>query len=405
MTPLAVDARQWWRASGALERYLTDLVAAELRLLRPGGPWPPHIDPHQVSTTTLGPDGLGLDSLECIAVAAALSEALHLHRGGLADTLLTAPLLGAWVDAAAAALDRFSDLITVRSSGSTGRSRSHVHKTDALAMEVGLWAEMLPGRRRIRTAVACHHIYGFLFTLMLPAAMALPVEDARSFSPGAVAATMRPGDVIIGHPVFWDSLLRAAPSGWPPDVIGVTSGAPCAAAIFSGLRAAGLLRLIDVYGSSETAGVGWRDEPAAYRLLPLWERRQDGVQAASGGPAAALPDRLDWDGGQRFRIGDRHDGAVMVGGINVDLGRVRTVLREHPDVADAVVRLMRPSEGARLKAFLKPLEDSSVNVEALRLSVLDFAEARLSVPERPRAYRFGRDLPQSETGKPTDWDV
>jgi long-chain acyl-CoA synthetase len=405
MIPVAVDARHWWRAPSALERYLTDLIAAEARSLRPGGPWPPRIDPSQVRTSTLGAEGLGLDSLECIAVAAALSEALHLHRGGLADTLLTAPMLGAWVDATAAALERFSDLVTVRSSGSTGRSRRHGHQMDRLAMEVATWTEMLPRPRRIRSAVASHHIYGLLFTLMLPADMARAVEDLRPLSPGAVVATMQPGDLVIGHPVFWESLLRAAPSGWPDDVIGITSGAPCAEATFAGVKEAGLLRLIDVYGSSETAGIGWRDEPGTFQLLPLWERCADGLQPANGGPVAILPDGLDWNDAHRFRIGERHDGAVMVGGVNVDPARVRAVLRAHPGVVDASVRLMRLGEGARLKAFLVPEADSLADLDALRASVAAHAEARLSVPERPRAYRFGTELPRSETGKPADWDV
>jgi hypothetical protein len=41
-----------------------------------------------VAGATLGDDGLGFDSLERLAMAAALGEALFLHHGGLDDSLV-----------------------------------------------------------------------------------------------------------------------------------------------------------------------------------------------------------------------------------------------------------------------------------------------------------------------------
>ena len=411
MTNSPIDAAHWWRAPWALQRFLADLIDSEARQLRPAGPWPAHLDPARVAAASPAENGLGFDSLERLGLAAALSGALHLHQGGLADALLTSPTLAGWLQAATAALDRSGEWVTIRSSGSSGKRRSHTHATSRLAAEAAHWSRLLPGRRRVCSAVASHHIYGLLFSLMLPAELGLATDDLRALSPGGVLATLRPGDLVIGHPVFWDALLRAAQSGWPTDVIGITSGAACAEATATGLAKAGLARLLDVYGSSETGGVGWRertgdgwtDGGGAHRLLPWWRQAGSDLLAREDAAPIMPPDHLNWDHSGGFRIGGRRDGAVMIGGVAVDLDRVLQVLRAHPDVADAAVRPMQPGEGVRLKAFLVPRPAAAGNLPALLLSVTAHLDAALSVAERPRALRFGRALPLTPSGKPADW--
>jgi long-chain acyl-CoA synthetase len=413
MARSTADALHWWRAPWALERFLADLIDSEAHQLRPGGPWPARLGPEQIGLAAPGGSGLGFDSLEQLGLAAALSEALHLNSGGLKDALLTSPTLAGGLIAAASALDRSGRQVTVRSSGTSGKRRSCTHVTKQLAREAEMWGRLLPGRRRVRTAVASHHIYGLLFTLMVPAALGLPVDDLRGVSPGGVVGTLRAGDLVIGHPVFWDALLCAAPSGWPSDVAGVTSGAVCPDSTADGLAAAGLDRLLDVYGSSETGGLGWRertrggwkDGDGAHRLLPWWRRTGNGVLARDDEGPIIPPDHLRWEQSGGFRIGKRLDGAVMVGGVTVDLERVRHVLLAHPGVADAAVRPMQPAEGARLKAFVVPRAVSGEKLPALLASLAMHVEAALSVAERPRAFRFGIALPLTASGKPADWPV
>lgn len=406
-----IDAAHWWRAPWALERLLADLSDAEARLLRPGGPWPPHLDPVEVATASPGANGLGFDSLEQLGLAAAFSQTLHLHQGGLADDLLTSPTMAGWLLAATAALDRSGKHVTVRSSGSSGKPQSVTHAMSYLAAEAAFWAPMLADRRRVCTGVASHHIYGLLFNLMLPAELGLPVVDLRSRSPGGVLASLRPGDLIIGHPVFWSALLRAAPGGWPTDIVGITSGAACPDEIAIALGDAGLSRLLDIYGSSETGGVGWRERTSegwtdgrgSHKLLPWWRQTASGLISGDDQAPILPPDVLDWDEFGAFKIGRRRDGAVMIGGVTVDLDRVRDTLCAHPGVSDAAVRPMRPDEGLRLKAFVVPRQAAGENLPALLASVVAHLDTALSVAERPRAVRFGLALPQTPSGKPADW--
>ncbi len=358
------------------------------------------------SDIVLGDGGLGFDSLECMALAAALSAALLLHESDMDDSLVVNTSLHDWRVAVRAALERHTARVCFRSSGSTGRQQSSIHDLVDLDAEILFFAAEVNDRRRIVVTLPCHHIYGFLFSLMLPARLNLPVVDMRNRFPGAVAAALQPGDLIIGHPGFWADLVRAIPDGLPIDIVGVTSGAPCPDAVANAAQVAGLSRLLQVYGSSETAGIGWRDDPGApYRLLPFWQPVIGGLRLRRQHKnEVEVPDSVDWLDARHFHLKGRLDAAVQVGGLNVYPAKVRDVLREHPAVAEVAVRLMSSTEGSRLKAFIVP-QDGAVSHEALLRLLNAYIDARLTVAERPRAFNFGPSLPTAASGKPVDWVI
>lgn len=210
----------------------------------------------------------------------------------------------------------------------------------------------------------------------------------------------------MAHPDFWSAVAALAPD-FPEDVVGVSSGAPCPDDTARSLAAGGL-RLLQVYGSSETAGVGAREEAGApYLLLPYWHRGgQEGtIEREVGGEWRHYPlqDRLDWIDGERFVPRGRVDQGVQVGGNNVFPAYVAEVLAMHPDVRECAVRLMRPDEGKRLKAFV--VAAGSAEAGVLREELDAWMAARVSPPERPAAYSFGPSLPRQPGGKPADWVI
>lgn len=405
------SAPPWWDDGGALRRVVTDLLAAELAQARPGrppppAPWPPTCD--------LVRD-LGADSLELLALATALAEALHLGASTADENLLAHPTLDAWIDAARAGLRARGQALTFRTSGSAGTPKRCTHTLATLWQETRFLASLLPGRRRILSAVPAHHIYGFLFTVLLPqvagGADVVEVVDLRGASPAAALAMTRPGDLVVAHPAWWDALARLQPS-FGPDVAGVSSTSPCPDALADALAAAGL-RLLQVYGSSETAGVGWRDAAGApFNLFPYWQAVDDApelLRQLPDGSRATYPlqDKLDWAGTDRMRFlpAGRLDHAVQVGGTNVFPGYVADVLRMLPAVADCAVRLMRPDEGQRLKAFIVPRPGQGEDLAALRATLVAWVGQRLDTPERPAAWNVGPKLPRQASGKLADWII
>ena len=75
-------------------------------------------------------------------------------------------------------------------------------------------------------------------------------------------------------------------------------------------------------------------------------------------------------------------------------------LREHPLVDDARVRLMRPDEGTRLKAFVVPAAEIT---DERRAELERWLRTTFSAPERPTALTFGPALPRTAAGKDADW--
>ena len=400
--------KEWWQDRGRLRRFVADFIAGELAHLRRSSLAPLRCD----EQLRLDAD-LGVDSLELLQLATAFAEALHLHESGIEDYLLARRKLGEWLDIAAAGLGRFSDRLTFRTSGSTGSPKPCVHSLAALEQETVHLATLLPGRRRVLCAVPCHHIYGFLFGVLLPARLRVADEaiiDLRASTPAWLARGAQPGDLVIGHPEFWAAVARSAPR-LPPDVVGVTSTAPCPPEVAQGVLDAGLARLLQVYGSSETAGIAARDAvDAPYELFPFWRvdpRNPQWLLRAmpDGGEQAFAPqDALQRTEERSFFVGKRHDEAVQVGGVNVFPARVRDVLRRHPGVIDAAVRLMGPGEGTRLKAFIVPAPGAP-SASQLRADLHTWIESELAAPERPKALRFGAALPTTANGKLADWSL
>jgi 4-coumarate--CoA ligase len=377
----------------ALHRLVCATIAAEAGRLRgPGGRALPPM-PWEASWR-LDDAGLGLDSLERLGARAALVETFALdpttHDGGQPARL------GALVDWVARGWGGAAACITVRSSGSTGSPRACAHRVADLLAEARYFATLLGDRRRVLALVPAHHLYGLVWTVLLPDVMGLPVTDA---GPDA-AILFRPGDVVVGVPEHWRAIPRLCRT-LPPEVTGISSAGPLGDAGQAVLDA-GIGRLLDVYGASEVGGIAVREVPApAYRLLPRWRLVPDGAEwalADAEGRRVALPDHVAPSDEGQLRLGGRRDGAVQVGGHNVWPDRVAAALRGVAGVADIAVRL---GGQGRLKAFLVPEEGA--DPAAVIAAVERRAETLLTPVERPAAFRIGGALPRDALGKLVDW--
>jgi O-succinylbenzoic acid--CoA ligase len=170
--------------------------------------------------------------------------------------------------------------------------------------------------------------------------------------------------------------------------------------------------VVTTYGMTETAGgCVYEGEP----LDGVRVRVTDGVELA--GPTLALGYRLDpvateaafaggWfrtrDAGAldvdgRLTVTGRLDDVVITGGVNVAPAAVEAALREHPDVADAVVfGRPDPTWGQRVVAAVVPAPGATPELPTLR----DWVADRLGRPAAPRQLHVLRALPLLHTGKP-----
>jgi len=343
--------------------------------------------------------GLPLDSLEIVNAGAALYEMFGL------EALETDPRRGApatvghWLDDISTVLHRQDPNLTLMTSGSTGRAKPCVHAIADLQAEAAYFATVFPAVRRVVALVPAHHIYGMIWTALLPEALGVPVVVASVLA----LPRLEEGDLIVAVPDHWGALLRSI-RRWPAGICGISAGARLADALAGDLRSAGLERLCDVYGASEAGGIALRDAPdAPYRLLPRWQFATpiNGAEAViidASGREVLLPDRLSIALDHSFAVDGRRDGAVQVGGINVWPEQVAAVLRRYAGVADCTVRL---SEQNRLKAFVVPAETDDEDTLLVRIS--EYVQRVLLPEQRPTAYVFGATLPRNALGKVCDW--
>lgn len=390
----------------AIYRILRDLLRAELRRMR--GTWDSDADFPQ---NTVFPDApWHTDSMEIMEMAAAVTEFFHLHKSGLEDNLLRFKKMGQWIETVAISRKHFPEEITFRTSGSTGEPLPRSHRMEDMMQEIRELAGIFKNRKRILSFVPAHHIYGFLFTVLLPAEMGIEVRDGRDTGTGIPAAGIRPGDLLISFPAHWSFLERSL-AGLPEDVEGVSSTAPMPPQLIRRIAEKGISRFSEIYGSSAHGGIGYRHKTGQpFRLFSYLhpaafpaDENTLLVRTYPNGKPRVFPaeDLLEWEDEKHFYVRCRRDGAVQVGGINVYPETVAEKIRAHPLVADCAVRLMKDREIPRLKAFIVPETDREKDI--LIRELRGWMQQHLHTAEIPLHLRLGEKLPRNEMGKNRDW--
>jgi o-succinylbenzoate---CoA ligase len=191
----------------------------------------------------------------------------------------------------------------------------------------------------------------------------------------------------------------------------VVGGAATDPGLLARARGAGVA-VVTSYGMTETAGGCVYDgEPldgvrvrvaegvelagpvlgSGYRLDP------EGSAAAFAGGWFRTRDAGTLDDAGRLTVHGRLDDVVVTGGVNVAPQAVEAVLRQHPDVVDAVV-FGRPDDewGQRVVAAVVPAPGATPDLAALRPWVTE----RLGGPAAPRELHRVDAVPTLHTGKP-----
>jgi long-chain acyl-CoA synthetase len=347
-----------------------------------------------------GADGLALDSLACVQLATAAATWCNAYDAGFEDLFLAKRNAADWADVMRRARAAGAANVTFSSSGSTGAQKHIRHQEDVLANEARAWATVLTRLqpvRRVVCLVPTHHIYGFIWGVLLPHALSAEVCDADMSALPSLSA----GDLVVAVPEQWAWLAPSAKS-WPAGVLGVSSTAPLPEAVANTLAN---LPLLQVYGATETAGLAWRSAAGQpYELAP--GRRRN----AAGGIELQLPsstwvllpvqDELRWLNEHSFDLLRRQDDGVQVAGHNVSPRWVSEHLCKHAAVKEACVRLSEDHQPVRLKAFVvlhseAPLSQRAA-LEQWLLETLPWYAA-------PGRINYGTELPRNALGKLCDW--
>lgn len=307
-------------------------------------------------------------------------------------------------------------------SGSSGTPKCVPKAYAQLRLEVeGLerqWGAGL-GDARVVGTVPHHHLYGLLFRVLWPLSAGRTFHSGMCLQPAELRAAAG-GDpcVIVSSPAF---LSRVAGAELPP-VAQVSalfsSGAPLPDAAARSLGEDWGRAAIEVYGSTETGGIGWRAWDGT-QTRPWW-RPIRGVEAEiredeSGPRLWAKSDCTfahDWmpsgdlarfgaDG--RFVLQGRADDVLKFEDKRVSLSEMRGHLLSHPWVAEARLLLLdgkRQQIGAVV--VLKPegrAAFESAGKRALQDRLRESLSTRYEALLLPRKWRFPDALPGNAMGK------
>lgn len=287
-----------------------------------------------------------------------------------------------------------SPALTVFTSGTTGDQAAFPKRLDQLQAELRCLEETFGagvGEATVLATVSHQHIYGLLFKVLWPLCAGRPFVSEPLFFPEALLAAARAHEAfaLVASPAH----LKRLPSFLP-----WSEAAGRARAVFSSGgplgwgAAAETLRLlgrapVEVYGSSETGGIAWRERTAdqvpwrAFADVTLSLEGEGQGEAQEGLLKVRSPKLPD---GAWFLTADR--AALSADGVLTLLGRQdRVVKLEEKRVSlEAVERALRESglvDDARVVVLPGEREQLGAVVQ------LNPAGARLAPADRPRALR------------------
>lgn len=311
--------------------------------------------------------------------------------------------------------------VVIHTSGSTGEPQALPKTLSQLAAEVetldrqfGAYCEDTD----VVSTVSHQHIYGLLFKILWPlcARRSFLAESVTYPEQLAVRLADRPS-VLVSSPAHLKRLSGTL--DWPAARASTravfSSGGPLPAdAVTDVERLLGCTPL-EVYGSSETGGIAWRQRTGGaerrWNPLPGVDVRMDGgtlsvrsrhVPAHDWFPLADLVD-IDADG--TFTLAGRTDRVAKIEGKRVSLTAVERALETSPLVGAATVV---PLAGDRdlLGAVVVPsgagwaaLRSDGAGAVSRRLrDVLAASTERVALPRR---WRWVAALPENSEGKTT----
>lgn len=352
-----------------------------------------HIDVLTVAdwkaTTQLGAQGAGLDEAEARACAGRVARFFDCPAETLsADATET---IGGWAESIAARLSSSMTQFVFSAAGRDSMTEGCAHAADVIFSDAAAAANLLYGRRRLVSLVAPHSLIGFALTVLTPNLQQIEVYDARGAAPDDLGRKLAFGDAVVATPSLWRYVTREGLRA-PDNAMAVSFGEPMSVELAADIRKAGFGAQRELYGSTESGLVGWRDTPAEpFTLFDFWRRDGDSlIRTLPSGETrdVAAMDNLTWETERGFRLGGRRDGAVQIGAVNVFPDKVAETIRSHPLVDDCRIHVARQASGFnRLIAEIKltrgqaPTEPEARDIDA-------WCRANLRPQERPRIYSF-----------------
>lgn len=292
-------------------------------------------------------------------------------------------------------------------SGSTGTPKPYpktwravTHETRVAGRSLGL----APGERGyVVSTVPPQHMYGFIYSVILPAQFGYVIGAQRPFYPEdirkALASYPQPG-ILVTTPVHIRACVREQVS-LPPLRMIISATAPLADTLAQQTETLCRTRVLEVYGSTETASIAARHTIATdlWRTFDDIEVTQSNHSLRVAAPYLPQPmilsDNVEVRSKREFVLLGRDTDMVKIAGKRMSLTELNRYLLDIDGVTDGVFFMPDIAEAEReprLTAFVvAPGRTREQIFEALRLNI--------DPVFLPRPLRLLEALPRNATGK------
>lgn len=325
-------------------------------------------------------DDFLLDSIQVLDLAAQVNAFFHLMETGPDNYLLSSSDVDEWAQKCVNGRRTKNEKITFLTSGTSGTEKIITHQQAYIDREVQFLSEYFRSSTCIIPLIPSYSIYGYLFTVALPDALNAPV-----LFPGEVNwKKLEETALIIGTPFTWSHLLKGMPDQ-PISAKGVCSTASLSTSLFRDILSRGI-HLTEVYGATETAGVGFREQPeSAFEPFPYWSLLDEStILDKDSGRSFQLMDRVEQRGTNNFTVHSRRDQKLKIAGRLVDLEDVAHRINTLDGVRNCQLSAKKQTDRTNITAFVT-LESDTAEARQAFLSAI---KSSLDRAEQPTEVHF-----------------
>jgi len=308
--------------------------------------------------------------------------------------------------------------IVIYTSGTTGKPKAVRHSLRELeadnAFVLSKWGGELLSRKLCST-LSPHHIYGLLFSIMLPFTAGIPLRRERIEYPEIFGQLVDEAYCIVSVPAFLKRAVELAPregGGFglrAPWV--VSSGGAIPLEVAAEVERVLGVWPVEIYGSTETAGIAWRNSKAGPGWTPFegvqfWQNEEGcwGLKSPStGGEGVLMGDWVEWLPQGGFLLKGRVDSVVKIEEKRISLVEVENRLMLSNFVEEAAVLALSGKRqflaaavvlSAAGKKHFANRNKLCINTH-LRQHLQPFFENTLI----PKRWRYVEALPKNAQGK------
>jgi len=304
-----------------------------------------------------------------------------------------------------------TELLKIFTGGSTGAPQVWA-KTRANVFSEAFFLASRYGVTKndcIMATIPAYHIYGLLFSVVLPLVSSATVLDETPAFPNEIVKLASANEITI---------LTSVPAHYR-----VLGGLELNRSLRLAFSSAGMLEeadnkafyrrnntgVVEVYGSTETGGIATRNRSQGEEFFtPFttidWKIVEERLSVCSPYISPDLPvdikgfftanDRVEGRGDNEFSLKGRSDSVTKVGGKRVDLDEIRLLIKKAQGVTDCVVVAL-PEATGRENQIGALIQGDGVDTDMIRKKLASVLESYAM----PRRIKTVAQIPVKENGK------